>query len=112
MNEYQTQVKQTIELLFAAAQKANGRVLDAGSVRRVCSYIQSLHSGIEQLQTALQGADALLGSYINEYGNELMDTLVAEAQAEVVEGEVIDDEETYTLGQAGQDDGVDPSEEE
>ena len=91
MNEYQKETVQTLKLLFKAAQSANGRVLDAGAVRRVCSYIQSLIRTIEQQVIMLEGADGLLEAYVNEYGKELMDTLTAEAAQEVYDAEIVEE---------------------
>lgn len=107
MNEYQKDVKRTLDLLFDAANGFRGRVLDATAVRHVASYIQNLIRNIENMQLALMGADNMLNAYTNEYGEELLNELIAE-DAEVVDG-IIETEETGFDSEVA---GLDASEEE
>lgn len=86
----------------------------------------------QELLSILTPTDNMLKAYVNEYGDRLMKEMLEEDD-EVVEGELIeepeaqpyddeqeaaymrelyDDEETEEAGLAGEDDGLDPSEEE
>ena len=106
MNEYQKAAQQTLEDLHLAAVGLRGKVLDKQAVRHVMAYIQNLHNAIEVKDIALMGCDNMLASYINEYGERLMNELI-----EDVEGEVIYADET--TGSDNEDSGLDsPSQEE
>ena len=111
MNEYQAAVKQTIELMFNAARGRKGRVLDWQAVQHVCNYINNLIRIVEQTQVALMGADNMLAAYVEEYGDDLLNTLIADAQ-EVVEGEIVDDENEEDNGLDNEELRLDAQEEE
>ncbi len=91
---YREETISVLEDLFDAAVGSRGQVLDQRKVRMVASYIQNLTQGIEVKDIMIVGCDNMLAAYMNEYGEELYETLL-----EVIEGEVVvngNDETTAT----------------
>lgn len=93
-------------MLMSALKNGKGISLTHSHVKQLYTLINKLvKEGQHQYEMLLWNAD-MLDAYRNEYGDELMEALIAsEVEAELVE-------ETGTPGQAGEGDGLDPSEEE
>ena len=80
---YREETIQTLNDLFDAATAARGQVLDQRKVRMVASYINNLTQGIEVKDIMITGCDNMLAAYMNEYGEQLYETLLEEVEAEV-----------------------------
>ena len=95
MTDFQKEVNTTVESFWQAAQGKRGRVMGEREVRHVATYIVGLTEGIMELENRLAVSANMLAAYINEYGEELMETLLTE---DVVEAEVVNaDEENESV---------------
>ena len=92
MTDYQKEVNDTVESFWQAAQAKRGRVLGEREVRHIAAYIAGISEGIMELQGALSYTQNMLAAYKEEFGENLLHTLITNQQ-DVVEGEIVEEEE-------------------
>lgn len=94
----------TIPRIFDQANNNHGMTLTPLQVREVAGTLMNIAKDLQILQQSISGAEYIMSAYIEEYGDELYNELVEAVEAEVVDDESEDSEET---GQASETDGLD-----
>ena len=89
MNEFQLEVNYQIELFWQAAQGKRGRVMGTREVMLVATYISGLTEAVISLENQVASIQNMLAAYVNEYGEDLFNTLT---NAPIIEGEIVDDQ--------------------
>ena len=89
----------TIELLLKSADQNHGISLTPLQVRSIATFLVWLDAAAGNATRLADSTNNMLAAYMNEFGSELMDTLIADAEEEnIVEGVVIDDESKEAEG--------------
>ena len=79
-----------------SADQNHGISLTPLQVRSIATFLVWLDSAAGNATRLADSTNNMLAAYMNEFGSELMDTLIADAEEEnVVEGEVVEAETIY-----------------
>jgi len=87
LNEFQQEVNDSMEQCWAAAQSGRGRVLGQREVFLMAAYISGITEALMGLENRVNSNVNMLAAYMEEYGQDLFDTLTADVEAEVVDQE-------------------------
>ncbi len=110
MTEQKVTANSGTRMLMSAAENGKGVSLTPSACRQVANTLVEQSRAGQELLNILMPTDNMLKAYVNEYGDELLNELLEDGG--VVEGELVNDEETEETGLAGENDGLDSSEEE
>ena len=81
----------TVELLLKSADQNHGISLTPLQVRSIATFLVWLDSAAGNATRLADSTNNMLAAYMNEFGSELMDILIADAQEEnIVEGVIVD----------------------
>ena len=84
-----------------SADQNHGISLTPLQVRSIATFLVWLDSAAGNATRLADSTNNMLAAYMNEFGSELMDTLIADAEEEnIVEGVVIDDKSEETKRQS------------
>ena len=87
----------TIELLLKSANQNHGISLTPLQVRSIAAFLVWLDSAAGNAAKLAESTNNMLAAYMNEFGSELMDTLIADAEIadaeeeNAVEAEIVEE---------------------